>query len=183
MKKNHGFTLVELVVVIAVIAILAAVIAPVLYRYIDKSRKADDVESAGVIASAVNVALSDEDAYDAVMEVQHTANGKWGVLLMAKSGDTEWTLSDGVDPNGCFKKIMDQTCPPPEVRYHGEIDPAVAGAGTTDYASTADKFTPNGWAVCLVDNKPCVLISDGSTDPGAAPKAVALNPIMCSDYR
>ncbi|MBR0145468.1 MAG: prepilin-type N-terminal cleavage/methylation domain-containing protein [Eubacterium sp.] len=183
MRKNNGFTMVELVIVIAIIAILAAAIAPALYRYIDDSRKADDVESAGVIASAVNVALSDEDAFDAVMAASHTSDGKWDILLMAKSGDTEWTLRNGVDPDGSFKKIMDETCPPPPVKYRREIDPSLSANASADYASTADRFTPDGWAVCLVNNKPCVLISDGSTDPGTAPKAIALNPIMCSEYK
>lgn len=182
MEKKKGFTLVELVITIAVIAILAAAIAPVLLRHLDKSRKADDLESAGVIASAVNVALSDEEAYDAVMDATHTTDGNWDILLMAKSGDTEWTLRDGVDPNGFFKKIMDQTCPPPQVRYKREIDPSTTDA-SADYVSTGDRFTPDGWAVCLVNSKPCVLISDGSTDPGTDPKAVALNPLFCKEYK
>ena len=39
MKKNNGFSLVELIIVIAIMAILATVIAPALIRFIDKSRK------------------------------------------------------------------------------------------------------------------------------------------------
>ena len=42
-KSNKGFSLVELIIVIAIMAILAAAIAPALIRYIDKSRKADDL--------------------------------------------------------------------------------------------------------------------------------------------
>ena len=36
---NKGFSLVELIIVIAIMAILAAAIAPALTRYIDKSRR------------------------------------------------------------------------------------------------------------------------------------------------
>ncbi len=70
MKKmnNKGFSLVELIIVIAIMAILAAAIAPALIRYIDKSRKANDVTAAGTIATAVEAALANEDAYDEVVK-------------------------------------------------------------------------------------------------------------------
>ena len=64
--KNKGFSLVELIIVIAIMAILAAAIAPALIRYIDKSRKADDVAAAETINTAVNAALANEDAYSEV---------------------------------------------------------------------------------------------------------------------
>ena len=70
--KNKGFSLVELIIVIAIMAILAAAIAPALIRYIDKSRKADDVTAGGTINSAVSAALANEDAYDDVQ--QHAGN-------------------------------------------------------------------------------------------------------------
>ena len=64
--KNKGFSLVELIIVIAIMAILAAAIAPALIRYIDKSRKADDVAAAETVNTAVNAALANEDAYSEV---------------------------------------------------------------------------------------------------------------------
>ena len=64
--KNKGFSLVELIIVIAIMAILAAAIAPALIRYIDKSRKADDLTAGGTINSAVSAALANEDAYDEI---------------------------------------------------------------------------------------------------------------------
>ena len=64
--KNKGFSLVELIIVIAIMAILAAAIAPALIRYIDKSRKSDDVAAAETVNTAVNAALANEDAYSDV---------------------------------------------------------------------------------------------------------------------
>ena len=64
--KNKGFSLVELIIVIAIMAILAAAIAPALIRYIDKSRKSDDVAAAETVGTAVNAALANEDAYSEV---------------------------------------------------------------------------------------------------------------------
>jgi type IV pilus assembly protein PilA len=60
-KTNKGFSLVELIIVIAIMAILAAAIAPALIRYIDKSRRADDVTAAGTVLTGVQTAMADED--------------------------------------------------------------------------------------------------------------------------
>ncbi|MBO5610235.1 MAG: prepilin-type N-terminal cleavage/methylation domain-containing protein [Eubacterium sp.] len=54
-KKDSGFTLVELIIVIAIMAILSAAIAPAVIRYIEKARKADDVQTAKIIFDAVNL--------------------------------------------------------------------------------------------------------------------------------
>ena len=65
--KNKGFSLVELIIVIAIMAILAAAIAPALIRYIDKSRRADDVTAAGTVETAVVTALANEKIYDQIV--------------------------------------------------------------------------------------------------------------------
>ena len=64
--KNRGFSLVELIIVIAIMAILAAAIAPALIRYIDKSRRADDVSAAETLNTSAQAAFSNEDAYDQI---------------------------------------------------------------------------------------------------------------------
>lgn len=71
--NNKGFSLVELIIVIAIMAILAGALAPQLIKYLDKSRKATDVQTAQTIATAVNSALADETAYTAAADVTITA--------------------------------------------------------------------------------------------------------------
>ncbi len=59
MRNNKGFTLIEMVVVLAVIAILAAILAPSLTRYIESARVQRAENDCKVIASAIAVFNSD----------------------------------------------------------------------------------------------------------------------------
>ena len=60
-KSNKGFTLVELIIVIAIIAILTAVAAPQYLKYVDKGRWSVDQDNAQIFLTAVQTALADED--------------------------------------------------------------------------------------------------------------------------
>lgn len=66
MKKttNKGFSMVELIIVIAIMAILAAALAPSLIKYINKSRLSTDIQSGTSIVSSVNAAMAVEKAND-----------------------------------------------------------------------------------------------------------------------
>ena len=64
-KNNKGFSLVELIIVIAIMAILAGALAPALIKYINKSRRSTDVQNADTLRTALQTALSDPDAADA----------------------------------------------------------------------------------------------------------------------
>jgi|LSQX01.1.fsa_nt_gb type IV pilus assembly protein PilA len=84
--NNKGFSLVELIIVIAILAILAGVLAPQLIKYIDSSRKSTDVQNAQVIASAVNIALANEDAYDAAKVKAGSGTGKYALSTFDDAG-------------------------------------------------------------------------------------------------
>jgi type IV pilus assembly protein PilA len=93
--KNKGFSLVELIIVIAIMAILAAAIAPALIRYIDKSRRGDDVQAAATINTAVQSTLANEDAYDEV--------------ATSMNGSTVIATADAHTANSTFTSTL--TCP------------------------------------------------------------------------
>ena len=64
---NKGFSLVELIVVIAIMAVLIAVLAPTLISKIEESREGTDLQAIGEINSAVKNALGDENIYKEVV--------------------------------------------------------------------------------------------------------------------
>lgn len=59
--NNKGFSLIELIVVIAIMAILVGALAPQLLKYIEKSRQANDVQAAGTVYTVVTTAYLDPD--------------------------------------------------------------------------------------------------------------------------
>ncbi len=67
-KNNAGFSLVELIVVIAIMVVLVAVLAPLFSKYIESSRRSTDVQNANSIAEAVQADYADGKTYAANTE-------------------------------------------------------------------------------------------------------------------
>lgn len=103
-KSNKGFSLVELIIVIAIMAILAAAIAPALIRYIDKSRKADDIQFFGQIQSAASAALANEEAYAAV-----SANMGGKTAVWTGAVDVQGNVTNPTANNDEFVKEVNST--------------------------------------------------------------------------
>ena len=63
MKKmnNKGFSLVELIVVVLIMAIIAVALAPQVMKWVENSRKSNDIEAYNALISAANVAGTDEN--------------------------------------------------------------------------------------------------------------------------
>lgn len=59
MKNNKGFSLVELIIVIAIMAILVGVMAPQLIKYIEKTNVSADTQLADTVKSAITTAMMD----------------------------------------------------------------------------------------------------------------------------
>ena len=79
-KNNKGFSLVELIVVIAIMAVLVGVLAPQLIKYVEKSREATDIQNCDSIVSALKSYYSDKEDKSTITVTLSSA---------AMTGDTE----------------------------------------------------------------------------------------------
>lgn len=62
-KNNKGFTLVELIVVMAIMAILVGALAPQVVKYVEKARESKDLQVLNTVYTAINTAIaSSEDS-------------------------------------------------------------------------------------------------------------------------
>lgn len=82
-ENNKGFSLVELIVVIAIMAVLVGVLAPTLISNIEKSRESKDIQTLDSVASAVQVALGDEKGNEEAMKTYKDKNTTLEALLSA----------------------------------------------------------------------------------------------------
>lgn len=98
-KNNKGFSLVELIVVIAIMAVLVGVLAPQLIKYVEKSREATDIQTCDNIATALKTYYADEEVSASVtVTLSKTELGtgadaavKDAGLTKAKIKGTKWT--------------------------------------------------------------------------------------------
>ncbi len=60
-KNNKGFSLVELIVVIAIMAVLVGVLAPQFIKYVESSRQSTDMQNVQQLKTAIEVYCADAE--------------------------------------------------------------------------------------------------------------------------
>lgn len=93
---NKGFSLVELIVVIAIMAVLVGVLAPTLIRNVEKSRESTDLQTLDSIRGSVTTALSVESVNK---EFVDTSASFSGTLAYVSSGATSFTSALSAELN------------------------------------------------------------------------------------
>jgi len=136
-KNNKGFSLVELIVVIAIMAVLIGILAPTLLKNIEKSRYSKDIQALDSIYTAVQQVLADEKASAYVVDRA-----------------TAYTLTEflALDGTGTDASLIDNA-------FYGTVDKSLTKTGDTSLASLVSKaFKTTTYAEVTI------LISGSGTD-------------------
>lgn len=92
MKKtdNKGFSLIELIIVIAIMAVLVAIIAPNLTKYLGKSKKSADSKNLDEIESTLKTCITDYemDNGDLIATGGSSLTCAWSAGALSTTGNT-----------------------------------------------------------------------------------------------
>ena len=121
-KAQQGFTLIELMIVVAIIGILASVALPAYQQYTDRAKFSEAIFAAGVYKGPAEIAVQTKKNAGAALVVADLDAGTFGIpvtdvagalsaprVLGATMADGVITVQFDVDNNGSFVAADDAT--------------------------------------------------------------------------
>ena len=137
MKKmnNKGFSLIELIIVIAIMAILVAIIAPNLTKYLGKSKTKTDAKNLDEVKQQVQNAISDASTDEVAVPTKT-------ITIKASGSTVSVTNGDGGNFDNILKTVLKGTSTKSkENPSNTSIQFTISGSVSGGYEVTGVKFT------------------------------------------
>ncbi len=146
-KNNKGFSLVELIVVVAIMAVLIGVLVPTLVRNVEKSKKQKDISTVEEVRNQLTIGLADEK-YSALSGTITCNNG-----TIALDGSTK-----GVEPNDTAADYIKEVCQNLNAKdtFKKQLSSKAYGKATVTFTIANEKVS----AVITLEDKETVTISE-----------------------
>lgn len=142
-SNNKGFSLVELIVVIAIMAVLMGVLAPTLIGNIEKSRESTDLQNLDSIRNSVVTAMADEAVNKEVMDKVKNAAAKAVAIDM---GSAKSAAVSNIDANAYKNLVAELT-----VIINSSVTmKSAASTGTSGNAKVFIVITENGAVTAVI---------------------------------
>lgn len=143
MKKtnNKGFSLVELIVVIAIMAVLVGVLAPTFTKYVEQSRRSTDIQNAEAIKTAVLADIADGDPDFAATSDTTVTIGTASGQVMPSTMTEAPLISGNINKGANFTVTYNATAGTCKV-FNGTYELTDATAAATYKTATAAPATP-----------------------------------------
>lgn len=159
-NNNKGFSLVELIIVIAIMAVLVAILAPAFMRYVEESRQKADISATDSIIQSVKAAYTNSEFSVSGTETVTIKISKSDKLKATHSNGAEQTNLDNalkasdVD-SASFKSAKWGTVTLTFKESNGVLGVEISESGESDNVKMSEKY------------------NDGKNKAGAAPAASA----------
>jgi type IV pilus assembly protein PilA len=110
-SNNKGFSLVELIIVIAIMAVLVGVLAPQFIKYVENSRQSTDVQNIDQVATTLRTYYADDETggtYEVVLSHNAAPTGS-GTPALADGGIATTKLKSSKWQGGTVTVTVDVT--------------------------------------------------------------------------
>ena len=144
-KDNKGFSLVELIIVVAIMAILVGLLAPQYIKYVEKSRKSADASNLSEMVNAAQVYAADADANLAAGTYTITIDSN-GVTLGASGGAKKADLQTAIEATAPdYENIVLKSNKWGDTKIKATIvvDPTTGGTTVTYAPTQIQEFVSN----------------------------------------
>lgn len=103
--NNKGFSLVELIIVIAIMAILVGVLAPQFIKYVERSRVSKDMQNVQQAKTAIEAYVAGNEVAAGTISIKVTGGKDTNALASRTKQLVEVTVPSGADLGGVANKF------------------------------------------------------------------------------